>query len=455
LEIITIYQVNYYFRKSSTFLCLYPVNLQTLITGMRKYSFYILFFIGGNINAQSQTNHIDRLKVFIDCLRGCDMTYIKSEINIVDFLLDRQAADVHILINDQNTGSGGDEYQVIFFGQNQFRNLKDTLIFINNANNTEFEERALLVKYLKLGLAPFIAKTKMAAEIQIQMKTNNSDTASKINTGANALDPWKYWVYRTSLGGNYNIDAVYKESSFYNNISASKITDDIKIVFELNGSKSKSEYSYADDNGVSQRFTNKNNSYNLAHHLIKSINQHWSWGYEISASRNTFSNIKSRYQLVSGIEYNIFPYKSVNTKKFTISYLLETRRNQYIDTTLYDKTKETLYGHGLEAKLSINQKWGQIYIGSQYHNYLHDWKYYNLEFNSELDIRITGGLSFNIYTSAQLTRDQLELPKEGATPQEVLTRRRQLASGYNFRIHFGFSYRFGSKLNNFVNPRFD
>jgi hypothetical protein len=54
-----------------------------------------------------------------------------------------------------------------------------------------------------------------------------------------------------------------------------------------------------------------------------------------------------------------------------------------------------------------------------------------------------------------LTRDQIFLPKGGATSQEVLTRRRQLASGYNIYSYFGLNYRFGSKLNNFVNPRFD
>ena len=421
---------------------------------MRKYFFCLFFFIAG-ITAKSQTNYPDRLKVFIDCLKDCDMTYIRTEINIVDYLLDRQAADVHVLINDQNTGSGGDEYQLIFLGQNQFRNFRDTLTFINEANNTDFEERALLVKYLKLGLAPFIAKTKMAAQIQIQMKSDKPDSTVKVNSGAAFADPWKYWVFLTGLGGNYNVDAVYKESQFNGNISASKITEDIKIVFELEGLKSKSEFEYKDDNGITQKFTNRNNNYNVSHSLIKSINQHWSWGYLASISRNTFSNNKSRYHFFTGVEYNIFPYKLVNTKKFTIAYLLDVRRNHYIDTTLYEKKKETLYGHGLEAKLSVNQKWGQIHLGSEYHNYLHNWKYFNLEFNSELDIRITGGLSFNIYTSAELIRDQLELPKEGATPQEVLTRRRQLASGYNFQIHFGFSYRFGSKLNNFVNPRFD
>ena len=257
------------------------------------------------------------------------------------------------------------------------------------------------------------------------------------------------------MGGNINVDEVYKESRFNGSLSASRITEEIKIGFELNGSKSKSDFEYEDDNGNIEKFTNKNNNYNFQHYLIKSINQHWSWAYQAGISRSTFSNNKSRYIFRTGVEYNIFPYKLVNTKKFTIAYTADVRRNNYIDTTLYDKTKETLAGHGLEAKLSINQKWGTISFGTEYHNYLHNWKLLNLEASAEFEIRVTGGLSFSIYTAAELTRDQLYLPKEGATPQEVLTRRRQLASGYSFFKRFGFTYRFGSKLNNFVNPRFD
>jgi len=48
------------------------------------------------------------------------MTFIRTEINIVDFMFDRLDADIHILINDQNTGGGGDKYQIIFLGKNQF-----------------------------------------------------------------------------------------------------------------------------------------------------------------------------------------------------------------------------------------------------------------------------------------------------------------------------------------------
>lgn len=422
---------------------------------MKKIFIFSVIIVSFLLTARSQNIYPDRLKVYIDCHSGCDMNFIRTEINIVDFLLDRQAADIHVLITDQNTGSGGDEYQLIFYGQNQFWNVKDTLYFINDANNTDFEERDLVVKYLKLGLAPYIAKTKMAKEINIQMKTDKLDSASITNATAVTKDPWNYWVITTGMSGSYNLDAVYHENQFNGNLSANKVTEEIKIGFNLNGGKNKSDYEYDDENGNIEKFTYKNNFYEFSHYIVKSISDHWSLGYEINASRSTFSNNEFRTQFRTGVEYNIFPYKMVNTKSFTFSYVINARRNLYIDTTLFDEKEETLYGHGIDAKLNVNQKWGTIHFGAKYHNYLHNWKYLYLRANAKLNIRITGGLSFNIYTSAELIRDQLELPKEGATPQEVLTRRRQLATGYRFSTYFGLSYRFGSKLNNFVNPRFD
>ena len=257
------------------------------------------------------------------------------------------------------------------------------------------------------------------------------------------------------MNGHLDADEVYKSSRISINTSASRVTEQIKIGFDFNLGKNNSTFTLIDDNGDEEKIRIRNNDFSASHSLIKSINQHWSWGYEAAVSRSTFSNNKNRILFRSGIEYAIFPYKEVNTRFFTISYIADIRRNQYFDTTLYDKKNETLGGHGLEGKLSFNQKWGTIGLGAEYHNYFHDWNFFNLGINSDVSIRITGGLSFNIYTSAELTRDQIFLPKEGATPQEVLTRRRQLASGYRFYTYFGINYRFGSKLNNFVNPRFD
>jgi len=293
----------------------------------------------------------------------------------------------------------------------------------------------------------------MAKDVLIQMKAKDGGISGKKDSSSpSKKDPWNYWVCKISVNGSINADKVYKSYSLSGNFSVNRITEELKTGFEINGEKNKSTFEYDDGNGNMEKFINKNNSYNLSHNLRKSINDHWSWGYEVGFSREPFSNNNRRSLFRTGFEYNIFPYKQVNTKRFTISYLADVRRNVYIDTTLYDKNKETLLGHGVETNLSFNQKWDTVSFGTEYHNYLHTWKLLNLEVNCEVDIRITGGLSFNVYSSAELIRDQLYLPKEAATPQEVLTRRCQLASGYAFYTYFGISYRFGSKLNNFVNP---
>lgn len=421
---------------------------------MRKITLLILsiFIASFNLQAHGQTT-VDRLKIFVDCSNlGCDHTFFRSEITIVDFLLDNKAADVHILITEQNTGSGGDQYQLIFFGQNSFKNVRDTIRFFSGANDTDFEERDLIIKYLKLGLAPYIAKTAAAKDVTIDFKKSGSKSNNE-QMKPSTKDPWNYWVFRLGINGHLNADAVYKSNSYNANFSANRKTELNNVGFTGNINRNKSGYEFIDSTGE-RTITVKNHSYNFEHYYLIGINNHWTYGYSAELSRSTFENTKQNINLKAAIEYNIFPYSEVNNKFFALRYFLDVRKIHYFDTTLFNKIRETLYGHGAETQMSFNQKWGTTRLGLEYHNYFHKWKFLNLEMYTEVEVRITGGLSFNVYASGELVRDQLSLPKEGATEQEVLTRRRQLASGYNYFISFGLNYRFGSKLNNFVNPRF-
>ncbi|HSU27304.1 MAG TPA: hypothetical protein VLJ68_02915 [Chitinophagaceae bacterium] len=404
----------------------------------------------------SQAQNNARLKVFIDCSNSwCDMTYLRSEINLIDFLNDNQAADVHVLITEQSTGGGGSQHQLIFFGQNNYKNLHDTLRYNTSSTSTDFERRQELIRYIKLGLAPYIARTSAAKDVLIEFKKAESKGDTKEPRAEPTKDPWNYWVFRLNGSGNISLDENYKDFRYYSNFNANRTTEETKLAFEVYGSTNKSSFEYESSPGVIDQFTVKNHEIGFSHYLIKSINSHWSWGYEVDFNQSTFSNNKGRISWRGGIEYDIFPYKDVSTKLITISYSLDVKRNRYYDTTFFEKTKETLWGHRADANLTFNQKWGSAYVGISYHNYFKDWKYFNLGINLSTDIRITGGLSFNMYAFGGLTHDQLFLPKGGATPQEVLTRQRQLASGYNFYTGFGLTYRFGSKVNNFVNPRFE
>jgi hypothetical protein len=416
----------------------------------------ILFFtlLQASISVYAQQIIPARLKVFIDCSStGCDMQHIRSEINIVDFLLDNTAADVHVLITSQETGSGGDEYHLIFFGQQYFKNYSDTLRFHTDPDVTEFEERDLLLKYIKTGLIPFIAKTGEAHNIEINLKSSDTTDLGERNY-LPTKDPWNAWVIRLGADGNFGADANYTNKYYSANISANKITENLKTGMSVYVSKNKSVFKF-EDNGVTEKFDVNNHDWSINQYVVGSLNTHLSWSYEFLYSQNTFSNNKGRAYIFAGGEYDIYPYSEVNNKLFTFSYGFTARRNTYFDTTIYNKTKEILYGHRATAYLSLNQKWGNAYAGITYHNYFKDWKLFNLGLDIYTNIRITGGLSFYIQAFGGLTRDQIYLVKGNATPEEVLARRRQLASGYNYFTNFGVSFRFGSKLNNVVNPRFD
>src|SRR5512138_3587077 len=177
-------------------------------TTMRKFLPLLTFLLFTFLLHAQDNSTLHRLKVFIDCSNTwCDQTFIKTEINIVDYLLDNQAADVHVLITEQGTGSGGSQFQLIFYGQNQFKNQSDTIRFNIKPNSTDFERRDVFIKYLKLGLAPFIAKTSSASGVTINMKQENTNNEKK--SQAPTKDPWNYWVLRINANGNINADAVY------------------------------------------------------------------------------------------------------------------------------------------------------------------------------------------------------------------------------------------------------
>jgi len=156
-------------------------------------------------------------------------------------------------------------------------------------------------------------------------------------------NPWNYWVLKIGLSGNSNLDAVYKSLNLNGNFSANRITEEMKFGFSANTGKSSTIYNLEDDNGNKVKISNKNNEYSFNQYYVKSLGNHFAWGFETGLSRSTFTNNKNRYRFETGIEYNFFPYKEVNTRFFAVSYRLDARRNIYYDTTLYEKTKETLW----------------------------------------------------------------------------------------------------------------
>jgi len=410
-----------------------------------------LFFIFYCLCASAQGNNLQKLKVFIDCSRvGCDHTFIRSQIRIVDFLLDSEASDVHILITAQQAGNGGRQYEMLFYGQHKYDYYNDTLYFTTSANATDNEIRKQMVKGIMTGIAPLVARTAYGSAISIDMKgTDSSNSLGNVVT----KDKWNYWTFNVGLDGRLNVDKNYKSNRFSSDFNADRTTEDLKVGFRVYGSKNHSVYQYEDSTGTS-KYTVNNSNYGFFNNLVKSMATHWSYGYQVSFSNNTYSNFKSKIYFSPAIEYNVYPYSEVNNRFFVFRYGVDVAKNHYYDTTIYNKIKETLYGHKLSAALILNQKWGSFYSGVYYRNYFSDWRLNNMGIDVNVNVRVTGGLSFYIHTNGSIVHDQVYLVKGDVSEQDLLIKTRQLGSSYNYNLYFGVNFRFGSKLNNFVNPRF-
>ncbi len=135
--------------------------------------------------------------VYLDCdRRTCDFEYIKTEITFVNYVLDRQSADVQIIVTRQQTGSGGNEYTLAFMGLKRHQGKDATLRFYSKPTDTEDQFRRGFVNVLKQGLIPYVYDTPLAEFISI------SYAQKKDFRPTPASDPWHYWVFGIGVRGN-------------------------------------------------------------------------------------------------------------------------------------------------------------------------------------------------------------------------------------------------------------
>ena len=60
------------------------------------------------------------VRVFLDCDR-CDEDYLRKEVTFVDYVRNREDADVHVLVTVQETGGGGAQWTLKFIGLGAFQ----------------------------------------------------------------------------------------------------------------------------------------------------------------------------------------------------------------------------------------------------------------------------------------------------------------------------------------------
>ena len=397
----------------------------------------------GSINSKSSAK--DKPSIFLDCKMGCDLSYVKNEIQFVDYMRNRQDADVYVLIVRQRTGGGGGKVQLLFSGNESYNSLTDTLTYYTGPNATSAENRELLVLNLKKGVLPYLLLSPLVNDISYNI--SQPDTQQKENE---LTDPWDYWVF--NVGGNVSVngESSYTSSDIDTRLSANRTTEKSKFNVRGKYSIEKSTYKLTDGEIISNVLREYYSNCNYVH----SISNHWSVGAKGYMESSTFENTDFAAGGGPGVEFNVFPYSEASTKRFSFLYAAGLHYKDYTETTIYDKTVETNPQHTLNISFRQTQQWGNAHVYLSAEQYLHDLNLYNLSLNPYMNLNIVKGLSFNIGGAVSFVNDRINIAKSTISDQDILLQTKQLDTKYSYRGNVGMNYRFGSKYNNIVNQRF-
>ena len=415
----------YRFRNTLPLTHLYPSVLLLLVCFISAPHSY-----AQESKSDSTSLRESAVRIFLDVSR-IYQDHIKREITFVNYVRDRKQAQVYVMMTMQRTGAGGMEYTIALIGQQNFVGVSDTLKYVSKQSDTQNMTRSGIVRILKMGLIPYVSKTPLADYISINYKLRRA--------AAEVVDKWNYWVFNTGLSSYLNGEELRKSYSINVSLSADRVTPHWKTSFGINSNYSFNKYN-TDDGIISS--TRRYNSFQGL--IVKSLNGYWSAGGYLSVKSSIYNNTKFGTTIAPAIEFNVFPYAQSTRREFRFLYKVGGTNIHYNEETVYNKLQENLINESLSATYEIKERWGSIQSTLEGFHYFHDFRKMHLQLRSNLNIRIFEGLSLNLRGNISWIRDQLSLPREDATDEEILLRQQQLATQYDYYMTVGFRYKFGS-----------
>jgi hypothetical protein len=388
------------------------------------------------------------IAVFLDCVTGCDGDFIRTEIGYVDWVRDRAAADVHVLMTSEGTGGGGRRFTIGFLGLRGMDGVGDTLHYVAPESSTQDLTRQGVVRTIKLGLVRFLTRTALADRLTVSVGPATTGTAAA--PAVPTRDPWRFWVF--ALSGNASLDGEQQSGSmnFNGQLSARRTTNEWKI--NLRGDQRYGENRF--DLGDGEEVVSLRRSTDVVAYAVRSLGPRVSAGARLQAGSSSFNNRKYFYKLSPAIEFDVYPYSESTRRSFVLIYAPGVETAQYREITIYGEMAETRPLHQLSAELHQNQPWGSAYGEVNAGEYLHDRSKRFASVSAGANVRLFSGLSLNFNGNFSSIHNQLSIPRRDATEQEILLQQRQLATDYSFYGSVGFRYTFGSVFNSIVNPRF-
>jgi len=369
--------------------------------------------------------------------------YLRSEIPFATYVRDPQLAQIHILIVDQRTGSGGHRYNISFIGKDVYKGQDQTLFYISPQSDSDDQKREGLARVVKMGLMPYVSQSSIADQIEIQYDDDKVKSVPEL-----MYDSWDHWIFSVDLGGGMRAEESRDAYNLWSALRADRVTEAWKFSNQF-------EYKYEEENFTDDEESLKSflKQWKAESRIVKSLTNKWSAGLFAEAISTTFRNIKQGWDIAPALEFNFFPWSESERRQFAIAYRVGYRSMKYFQVTLFDKIADNLFYHALELELEMIQPWGKVDFEVDASQYVELKDQYSIKFDIELDLRISSGLELVLNSKIESIHDQIYLPRGDATIDEILLRRRQLATTYDIELKLGFRYTFGSIYNNIINQR--
>ncbi|MCF8363580.1 MAG: hypothetical protein K9G70_13260 [Prolixibacteraceae bacterium] len=389
------------------------------------------------------SKQINRLKVYIEG-SNVDFDYIRRNVRFVDFVNDPKVSDVHVIVTRNFTGGGGINYMLNFYTKRLSQIGDITLNCISSPGDTDDVIRECMTRALKLGLMPYVNETRDGDTVDI-LYTKNDLRSDSIST---MEDPWNQWVFRVSANGWFNLEESIKKLNYSFNVRADKVTEQYKIRASY---YMRDKIEEIENDGEWLSSINKHKSGRVQ--SVYSLSERWSAGVFLSYFQSTFWNTRNSYDFKPALEYNFFPWDISDKKRFTVSYFAGLEMKDYYETTIFNKDDENLWEQNLKINFEVIQPWGEIETRLEGSTYFHDVSKNSVTLSSDLSIRIMQGLSVNFNFGAQNVHNQLYLPAEEVSLEDVLLGNKKLPSTFQLWGGMGIRVQFGSLYNNVVNNR--
>ena len=380
------------------------------------------------------------VKVYMDTTRD-ELDYYKTQLGFVDFVRDRADAEVQVVASQVRTTSGGSLYTLEFRGEGRFASLADTLAYPLGPGATDDEKRKAGLRTMKIGLMRFVAHTPQAGGVTISYAEPAAPVAK--------VDKWNHWVYSVSANGWFQGQKGWRQTQVYTSLSASRITAEDKASLSA-----WSEYNGVSwDNGEGES-TSISRGRGLSGYLVFGLTDHWSARAAASTWNSSYSNIESAVTGSGSVEYSIFPYDQSTRRQLRLIYKLETEYDDYEERTIFGKSTEWTAAERLSVYLKLVEPWGSVTNSVGFSNYLHSFPLNRLDWNTNVSLSLVKGVKLTANGYVALVHDQLALRGGDAADSDVLLRRREMATSYEYFLSLGIEVSFGSIYSNEVNARF-